>query len=206
MTQTATAVLSPTPELGTFATPDAIQIMRGRSFRPLHPKHPTNDYGIDYIAHSQALQCRWNGGTHDLSTGDPVFYSVAQHACIVSDLTKTFYGLMHDASEAFLCDIPRPLKPYLTGYYAYEEALMKEIITRHGVPYTPEIVQRVKAIDNAMIYWERDAMIGLPPEPYANEKFDHPGNTIFDVVPDFKPWSPKRAKWEFLDRYQRFAA
>jgi len=193
-------------EFGTLEIADAIQITKGRLFVPLQPSHPANDYDIDYMAHSQALQCRWMGGTNDLRTGDPVFYSVAQHACIVSDLTRTFYGLMHDASESYLCDIPRPLKPFLKGYYEFEAALMQEILTRHNVPHTPEIIKRVKVIDNSMIYWERDAMIGLPCEPYANEKLDHPGTTIFDVVPDFEPWSPKRAKQEYLDRYERFAA
>lgn len=193
-------------EFGTLDIADAIQITKGRYFVPLQPEHPANDYDIEYMAHSLALQCRWMGGTTDLITFDPVFYSVAQHSCIVADLTGHFYGLMHDGSEAFLCDIPRPLKPFLKGYYEFEAALMKQIIARHNVPTSPEIIAKVKFIDNLMIYWERDAMIGKPIEPYTMEHIDHPGTTIFDVVNDFEPWSPKRAKQEFLDRYERFAA
>lgn len=196
-------------EFGTFSIADAIQITGGRFFLPMQPEHPRNDFDIDYIAHSLALQCRWMGGTSNLATGEPVFYSVAQHSCIVSDLTGRFYGLMHDASEAYLCDIPRPLKPLLGGYYEYEAALMDTILGHFGVPVDDDTKRIVKNCDNNMIFWERDLLIGAPEEPYFKEDEWHPGTTMFDVVHDFTCWSPERAKREFLDRfntYQKVAA
>lgn len=203
---------------GLFKIADAIQITNGRYFVPLDPAHPYNDYDIEYIAHSLSLQCRWMGGTGDLATGEPLLYSVAQHSVIVSDLVNmgrtklvpkwdwekddspAFYGLMHDASEAYLCDIPRPLKPCLVGYYDYEAKLMDSIIAYFGIPMSSAIKEAVRRVDNAMIFWERDKLIGIPVEPYGNED-QHPLSTIDEVVPDFYCWSPKEAKQRFLDKF-----
>lgn len=214
------------PLFGCFSIADAIQITKGRLFAPLDPFNPRNDFDIEYIAHSLSLQCRWMGGTSNLANGDPLFYSVAQHSCYVADLAQVsrktlvpdydwdakgaaypgYYGLMHDASEAFLCDIPRPLKPKLIGYYDYEADLMSAISGHHEVPMHQAIISAVKKVDNWMIYWERDEMIGVPEESYSGEAEQHPGTLIRDVIPDFFPWSPKVAKDQFLMRYEKLAA
>lgn len=198
---------------------DAIQITNGRYFVPLDPGNPMNDYDIEYIAHSLSLQCRWMGGTSCLVTGDPMFYSVAQHSVHVADLVNlgrskllpevdwerepapTFYGLMHDSSEAYLCDIPRPLKPKLVGYYDFEAKLMSSILGQFGVPVSHAIKEAVRRVDNAMIFWERDKLIGQPVEPYGNED-QHPGTTIEQVIPEFRCWSPAEAKRAFLDKFE----
>ncbi|ARK07466.1 hypothetical protein LAV_00066 [Sphingobium phage Lacusarx] len=202
-----------------FPTSDWIQLPHGRVFAPLEPKHPINKLDIEYIAHSLSLQCRWMGGTSDLATGDPIHYSVAQHCVIVADLVNlgrqklvpdaewervkspALYGLMHDASEAYLCDVPRPLKPYLGGYYDYERELMSAIIDEFSVPVCGAIVEATKKVDNMMIFLERDKLIGKPPIPYGNEA-DHPGVTIDEVVPEFYCWSPKEAKRMFLEKFE----
>ena len=205
---------------GLFRIADAIQITGGRYFVPTEPSDPMNDYDIEYIAHSLSLQCRWMGGTSCLATGDPLHYSVAQHSVHVADLVNlartslvpdvdweqepspTYYGLMHDASEAYLCDVPRPIKPKLTNYYELEAALMHEIISVFGVPVSKAIKESVRRVDNAMIFWERDKLIGQPVEPYSNEAADHPGTRIDEVIPEFYCWSPKEAKQRFLDKYE----
>lgn len=219
MTHSAEGVLpSVVKNAGCFPIGDAIQITNGRMFLPLDPESHHNTFDIEYIAHSLSLQCRWMGGTTNLATGDPLFYSVAQHCVIVSDLVNlgrqklvpgadwenlpspALYGLMHDASEAFLCDVPRPLKPFLGGYYDYEKALMVAILREFGVPTTPEIYEAVRRVDNAMIFLERDALIGAPVIPYSNEE-DHPGRPMGAIVPDFYCWSPKEAKERFLYKF-----
>jgi hypothetical protein len=185
-----------------------------------------DDIFIEDIAHALALTNRWSGNTQYLddvsafpgsrdsypipgaSRGDPFFYSVAQHSCHVHDIVaremsveSSFYALMHDASEAYLVDIPRPIKPELSNYYEIEARLMAVIIDKFGIPFCPEIKQEVVEIDNNMIFWERDAIVGEPVAPYGNE-FQHPGGTIFDHVPNFVSWSPKRAKAEFIMRFK----
>lgn len=200
----------------------ACQITHGRYFWPLTPDHPGNDYDIEFIAHVLAREPRWASVTVD-AYGDPSNYSVAQHSCIVADLVNlnrrtlvpevdwdnepapTFYGLMHDGSEAYLRDVPRPLKPELGDYYGIEARLMAQIISRFNVPVTDAIKRAVRKVDDMMIFLERDELVGQPVVPYAMED-QHPGITIHDVVPDFYVWSPKEAKDNFLAKFAEVAA
>src|ERR1017187_8490138 len=81
---------------------------------------------IEDIAHALSMIPRWGGHC-------AWFYSVAQHSCntayCLPDAYKCkahqFAALMHDASEAYLMDIPRPIKKHLTNYYEIEDGLMK---------------------------------------------------------------------------------
>jgi 5'-deoxynucleotidase YfbR-like HD superfamily hydrolase len=88
-----------------------------------------NEICIEDIAHSLALMCRFNGHCSR-------FYSVAEHSVRVLKCFQQYSGgdyskslsaqrhvLLHDASEAYLCDIPRPIKPFLTNYKKHEENL-----------------------------------------------------------------------------------
>jgi hypothetical protein len=78
---------------------------------------------------------------------------------------------------------------------------MAVILDKFGVPFCPEIKAEVVKVDNDMIFWERDAIVGQPIAPYGIEHL-HPGDTIFDHVPNFVSWSPRRAKAEFLMRFK----
>jgi uncharacterized protein len=193
------------------------QLMDGKYYDPLD--FTREDVCIEQIAHQLSLKCRWNGNTNDLTQARrPIFYSVAQHSCHVHDIATNhaatfvnkinwedlpdpgFYGLMHDAGEAYLIDVPRPLKRHMTWFNELEQHVLDTILLTLMVPATGALVECVRRIDNAMIFWERDALVGQPERPYLNE-LDHPGGTLFDWVPDFEPWPPSRAKYEFLRRY-----
>lgn len=97
---------------------DWIQTFSGKKFFPLEPK--IEDICIEDIAHSLANQCRFVGHCKE-------FYSVAQHSVLMADIYFPFdpslaiYALLHDASEAYLSDIPRPLK-HLSAFNFYKEA------------------------------------------------------------------------------------
>src|ERR1019366_9954250 len=81
----------------------AIRTYSGVRFKPLDPDPAV---GISDIAHALANQCRFGGHSS-------AFYSVAQHSVRVSEICAAedaLWGLLHDASEAYLVDVPAPLK------------------------------------------------------------------------------------------------
>ena len=104
-----------------------IQTFCNQKFYTLDPYYKS--ILIEDIAHSLSLLCRFNGHTSR-------FYSVAAHSIYVaenlSDNLK-LVGLLHDASEAYLSDIPSPIKPYLNYYLKYEKKLEERIYEKFGV-------------------------------------------------------------------------
>jgi hypothetical protein len=204
----------------------ALQITGGRYFWPLEPEHPGNDNCLDIetIGHLLSTKVRWNGVMSD-KHGDPLSYSVAQHSVIVADLAQmarrklvpsvdwdneaspALYGLLHDADEGFLVDMPRPLKvlPAMDGYVAAQNALMDRILREFNVPYSQSIYQCVKIVDDAMIFLERDALVGRPVASYGNEA-QHPLRNLYEVVPDFYPWDARTAKRRFIEKYEEIVA
>lgn len=201
-------------------TPGALQVADGTYYEPLN--FQPEDVKIEMIAHQLALKCRWNGNTNDLSPAClPVFFSVAQHSCIVHDIARDHkeqfvpgarwdlepcpaaLGLLHDGGEGPYMDVPRPLKRAVQMLSDIEKPIKQTIITTLGIPETGIGWECIRRIDNAMIFWERDALVGKPIAPYGNEH-EHPGGSLYDWVEDFEPWTPARAKFEFLDRFYGF--
>ena len=92
----------------------------GKHVHSLSP-HP-EEIDIDDVAHSLSQMCRFLGHTDG-------FYSVGQHSVLVSELVPAqdaLWGLLHDASEAYLCDLPAPIKrdPEMGIYRIAEDRLM----------------------------------------------------------------------------------
>lgn len=123
---------------------DWIQTFTGKKFYPLEPN--INDICVEDIAHSLSMQCRFVGHSKQ-------FYSVAQHSVAMvngwfpgpenKDLAK--YALLHDASEAYLSDLPRPLKhlPQFQFYRDAEKHLSELIYIRFGLnPIEPEAIKK----------------------------------------------------------------
>lgn len=170
----------------------------GRQFFPMAPR--LDDIVIEDIAHALAAANRFNGHTREP-------YSVAQHSVLVSieierhvapwdRLRAAFYGLLHDASEAYLCDVPRPLKR-LDAFAAYREAerwLEHVIYARFGLEGPPP--PALKLVDRLMLRTEqRDLMAGAPYD--VERKSDR---CLDDVA--IVPWSAPKAEREFLDRFR----
>lgn len=113
---------------------------------------PTTDMVcIEDIAHALVNQCRFGGHL-------PQFYSVGQHSirCAeeIIDPDRKPEALLHDASEAYLLDIPRPIKKRLSNYKEIEDGLMSVIAKKFGFQYP--LSSAVKDIDEKMlvIEWE----------------------------------------------------
>ena len=106
------------------------------------------------IARGLSMMARFNGHISD-------FYSVAQHSILVAahlpDELRP-YGLLHDASEAYIADIVRPAKGMLEGYLEIEECLMEAVAARYGLD--PKLFQHplVREADNRALITERNAL------------------------------------------------
>ena len=158
-------------------------------FRPLAPA--VQDVYICDVAHALANICRFGG--HASS-----FYSVAQHSVLVSHECPGYElaALLHDAQEAYLGDIPRPLKRTTTfAAYRDAEAHLEAVIHRaFGVVMEPDGVVSIALADRRMLRTEqRDLM------PAAA-----PGEDRSDVAPYqyiITPWTPDVARNAFMERF-----
>ena len=114
------------------------------------------DILIEDIAHALSLLCRANGHF-------PVFFSVAQHclSCLEEAKARGYSRevqlacLLHDASEAYLSDITRPVKQHLPQYREIEAKLEKAVYHRFlKRDLTTEEMGLIKSVDDDMLYYE----------------------------------------------------
>jgi len=142
------------------------QTFTGKQFYVLDPR--PEDVCIEDIAHHLSLICRFNGAT-------VAHYSVAQHSVLVADSLPEelrLWGALHDAAEAYIGDMVRPLKLEMPAYKEVEVRIERVIAERFGLvwPISPE----VKVADNRALATERRDLLAhkLPwssvSEPFAN--------------------------------------
>jgi hypothetical protein len=99
----------------------------------------------------------------------------------------------------------RPIKPYIKGFEEIEARFQNSNLARLNVPLNMAIVEATRRVDNIMIFLERDALMGAPERPYGNE-IDNPKLSIYDVIPDFRPWTPAEAKRRFIQKHEEIVA
>ncbi len=126
----------------------------GKHFDPTDPDMSLVD--IKDIAHALSLICRGNGHVKS-------FFSVGQH-CINAAREAALRGysrriilacLLHDASECYMSDVPRPLKPSMPEYVAAEDKLLGLIYEKYlGSPLTEEEQKLLKSVDNDLLYYD----------------------------------------------------
>lgn len=142
-----------------------LQTATGRQFWPLDAR-PT-DVVLEDVAHSLAIVNRFTG-----HTSRP--YSVASHSLMVADILALARepvaviraGLLHDASEAYLCDLARPVKDRMPDYRAFEDRLQAVIEERFSVRITASQRAAVKKADNTALMVEREQLMQVPPAPW----------------------------------------
>jgi 5'-deoxynucleotidase YfbR-like HD superfamily hydrolase len=145
-----------------------------------------DDIEIRDIAHALSLTTRGNGHVK-------TFFSVARH-CIHCALEAKARGytedvvlacLLHDASEAYLSDIPSPIKPYLPEFNRYEDQIMDAVYTKYlGAPLTDDQYHKVKAVDRDMLYYDLLVLLNERsdrPEPVMLSTFNYDERSFEDV-------------------------
>lgn len=132
-------------------TKDCVRTKSGVYVNVIDPDPNTLHLGD--IAHALGKVQRFGGHL-------PVGWSVAQHSLLVASMAPEgmqLEALLHDASEAFLCDIPAPLKAHLPDYRAIEERMMLAIAKRFGMQWP--LPPGVKAADARALNVEWDLLM-----------------------------------------------
>lgn len=170
---------------------DWMQTHSGLAFWPLDPR--ADEITIEDIAHGLSRQCRYGG--HTLK-----FYSVAEHCVLMASKAPAGFGfatLMHDATEAYLADVIRPIKRHLTNYKTVEAELERVIAERFGLPYP--MPPEVKRLDEAIVADEKAQAMAPAPLPWA--EWD---NKTAPLGVTLQFWKPNRAKREFLRAFHSY--
>jgi uncharacterized protein len=179
---------------------DWMQTFTGRQFWPLDPR--PEEVFIEDIAHALSNMCRFGGHVQK-------FYSVAQHSVlcarnVLSMADKRYLkahddlelltileaaALMHDATEAYLVDVPRPIKRDLTNYAKIERRLAIVIGQRFDLPLNHLDIDVHRADENALATERRD-LRGPDAADWCIVGTAWPERIV--------PWSPKKAERLFL--------
>lgn len=143
------------------------------------------------IAHALSLQCRFGGHCAD-------FYSVAEHSVIVAEEVEKFDSrpvtlmgaLLHDAEEAYLPDIPRPIKRLMPEVQKIYKRLNKAIVRRFRLEEANW--ELIKNVDRRLCITEAK-VLGLWHEDWESTAQYGP-----DIIRDLHMWNNTDAKTLFL--------
>jgi len=160
------------------------------------------------IVFALSKQCRYAGHTR-------VFYSVAEHSCLVHDLMLrkydwfnvpgmsinevAFAGLMHDASEAYLVDVPRPLKLLMPRYVELETGVMHAIRRRYNMADSTELHAAIKRADNLVLRVEAEYLMASKGEDWGWTS----ETPLLDCI-ELGLWPSDVAAYEMLSRICRY--
>lgn len=173
-----------------MATGPTIMLQSGVWFDILDPGSCA--FTIEDIAHGLAHTCRYAGQCRD-------FYSVAEHSLHVSNVCGEgkLEALLHDAAEAFIGDVTRPLKQLLPEYKRIEKAVERAVVERFGLmmPAPAEI----KEADLRVLAAEQAQIMAPSTSEWAQTSGVYPAPIRVEFMP------PKAAKRAFLKRYVELA-
>ena len=166
-----------------------ITLASGRLFDFLDPQG--SEFTIEDIAHGLAHVCRYAGQCRN-------FFSVAEHSIIVSETVTEFAyeALLHDAAEAFIGDVTRPLKQLLPEFKRIEANVQDAIIQRFGMD--PGYGKVVKEADLRVLAAEQAQVMAPGCADWAIAAGIEPAPVVVRYL------TPLTAKHEFLDCYERY--
>lgn len=170
---------------GEWPRGDWMQTASGGRFYPLDPQ--PSEIDPDDIAHALSLLCRYGGHVDR-------FYSVAEHCVLMSQAVAPEHALaalLHDATEAYVVDVPRPLKRQLAGYVAIEDGVWNAICQKFRI--AADLPESVKDADNRILLTERTALM-----PRAERWSQDDEYSPLPVA--IQGWSPPVAERAYADR------
>jgi hypothetical protein len=170
------------------ATGPTIMLASGHLFDFLDPHG--SEFTIEDVAHGLSLVCRYTGQCRD-------FYSVAEHSLLVSDVVAEYKyeALLHDAAEAFIGDVTRPLKQLLPEYRRIEAAVEDAVTERFGLDRNYRAI--VKAADLRVLAAEQMQVMAPGTADWAAEAGIEPAPVSVRFL------SPSVVRRSFLERYER---
>lgn len=174
-----------------------IQTYTGRKFYPLNPS--PDDIDILDIAHALAMKVRYTGHCR-------AFYSVAEHSIHMARFADGYidgpevalWALLHDASEAYLPDVSRPIKDQIPGFREWEDAILEAVAIKYDLlwPIPPDVQDFVKGLDTRILLTEMDLLL--------------PGDEARNTLDGYEPldvrlhlWTPAWAEREFLSVFHK---
>ncbi|AGC43293.1 hypothetical protein MYSTI_01964 [Myxococcus stipitatus DSM 14675] len=179
---------------------DWIQTYTLKQFWPLDPR--PEDVDIQDIGHALSMQCRFTGHCH-------TFYSVAEHCVRVSERAGTLmqqiggfshdvmramqWGLLHDAAEAYLVDLARPVKhdESMAAYRRAERQVMIAVRAKFGL--VGGLPDEVKDADNDLLWTEARDLF-----PSCHPAWTWRGEPLAERI---QPMTQPEAKAAFLARF-----
>lgn len=183
-----------------------IQTHSGRKFHVFRPSVEEVDF--QDIARSLSQTCRFNGHTKR-------FYSVAEHSVVVAKTTQQLgtgaprlilQALLHDAAEAYLSDIPTPVKIHLPEMVGIENRILSVIMNKYDLPFP--LHQKIHLADIAVLLVEKKEVLNN----YMYWGWEDEGNiannpiisTILRTPPKIDMLTPKKAEIEFLGMFLHY--
>lgn len=174
---------------------DWMAVQHAGRFWPLDPRPKEID--IRDVAGALAKICRFGGHTR-------AFFPVASHSLLVSHYCEpedALWGLLHDAAEAYLGDMIRPIKRYpgMSYFETAEERVMWAVCHRFGLSFS--MPESVRYADELLLATEGEHLMGADtrkwrghdralPEPLSNDALGSPAS-----------WKPETAERLFLERF-----
>lgn len=171
---------------------DWMETSTGRKFWPARPR--IQDITVFDIAHALAMKCRYNGHSRK-------FYSVAEHCVLLSGYARylglpvetQYHLLMHDANEAYLPDVPRPIKHFFPDLLKMEHQL--DAMIREWAGLGPVVPHVVKELDSRVIKDERAQVMGPSDNSWKTDALQALGIAI-------PAHGPSEAERMFLNAFQ----
>lgn len=186
-----------------------IKIYSGALFDVLN--HKPEEIKIEDIAHALSLTCRYGGHCPDL-------YTVAQHSLIVSEVCQSLgydplWGLMHDAAEAYIPDIPKPIKDSLDmGDLVTVDTVLTSSIAKRFNLYPDYVPAGVKNVDELVLAYEMAILMGdnglFSPSLFHDKFSDNTNLAFFKIEKDIiQPvlrnlHHPRVVEASFINRFE----
>lgn len=173
-----------------------IQTFSGGRFSPAKPDFTT--IRINDIAHALSNICRFGGHTQ-------AFYSVAQHCVLVSEHVRNtvhdgcpirLLALLHDAAEAYIGDIPRPLKGQIFDVESIERDVMEAVVRRFNLSEDSFALNMIRNADLMALATERRDLMTPTDDVWECLKDISPWEEVIT------PWNPEVAEERFLNVFE----